>query len=43
MCLLTLWDPRLRLLGLLVCRDGDAVGEHELNGDMMVLHTALYG
>lgn len=42
-CLLTLWDPRLGLSRLLVCRYGDAVGEHELNGDMMVLHTVLDG
>jgi hypothetical protein len=32
MCLLTLWGPRLGLLCLLVCRYGDAVGEHELDG-----------
>jgi hypothetical protein len=52
MCLLTLWDPKLRLLGLLVCRYGDTVGEHELDGldlcprgdqDKMVLHTVLDG
>jgi hypothetical protein len=32
MCLLTLWDPRLGLFRLLVCRYGDAVGEHGLDG-----------
>jgi hypothetical protein len=32
MCLLTLWDLRLSLLCLLVCRYGDAVGENELDG-----------
>jgi hypothetical protein len=30
--LLTLWDPRLSLLCLLVCRYGDTFGEHELDG-----------
>jgi hypothetical protein len=32
MCMLTLWDPRLDLFRLLVCRYGDAFGEHVLIG-----------
>jgi hypothetical protein len=51
-CLLTLWYPRFSLSRLLVCRHGDTVGEHELDGldlcpwgdqDKIVLHTVLDG
>jgi hypothetical protein len=41
MYLLTLWDPRFSLLCLLVCRYGDAVAKHKLDGTWSLARVVI--